>query len=119
MNRQLRLLLGADVCLLLLTCTVAAWAGPQAGKASAPDVAAADAGPCDRVIGPAHDYCTRTPATTTATRSADAVTAGPTAAATATLIPAALRGRAGLLVFATVAIAGAIGLVLTVERRTR
>ncbi|MGW0751980.1 hypothetical protein [Streptomyces sp. NPDC002587] len=113
MNRHLRLLLAGALALLLLTCTVAAWANPQRSKASAPGVAAADGGPCDLVIGPAHDYCTRTPAARTVSGSAGAATvAGPVAATTAAVVPAAL------LVFATAAIAGAVGLVLTYERRT-
>lgn len=110
MNAHLRLLLSAALALLLLTCTVAAWANPREQPTAVPGVAAADSEPCDLVIGPAHDYCTR------GTGTAAAVT-GPAAAAT--VVPTGMHGRLGLMLFATAAIGGAVGLVLAFERRAR
>ncbi|WP_369776285.1 hypothetical protein [Streptomyces sp. R33] len=114
MNAHLRLLLSGALALLLLTCTVAAWAAPHASPSgtTSPSVAGAavSSEPCDLVIGPAHDYCTRGPGTA-------ATVAGPFAAAT--VVPTGMDGRIGLMLFATAAIGGALGLVLAFERRSR
>ncbi|MFF3214141.1 hypothetical protein ACFYYB_26130 [Streptomyces sp. NPDC002886] len=104
-----RLLLVTAVTLLLLTCTVAAWALPRThtNATSGPAAISAEAvhGPCGRILGPARDYCTRT-------------TRWPVAVAE----QAALRGgtfdaRSGLLLFSAVTVAAAIGLVSTAGRR--
>ncbi|MFB6617681.1 hypothetical protein ACFCV9_26290 [Streptomyces sp. NPDC056367] len=112
MNTRLRLILSGALALLLLTCTVAAWAHPQA-----PANATATASACDWIAGPAHGSCTGRPA-------APAIVAGtatPAVAepAAAGMLPVGLGGRGGLLLFATAAIAGAVGLILTAERRSR
>ncbi|KMO96020.1 hypothetical protein [Streptomyces roseus] len=112
MNTNLRLLLAAALVLLLLTGIVAAWAHPPQWQSPNTAVPAGAAGsePCDLVIGPARDWCTRGPAT--------AATVTGTASA-ATAIPAASDGHNGLMVCATLAIPAAIALALTVERRAR
>ncbi|MEU9304929.1 hypothetical protein [Streptomyces sp. NPDC048269] len=118
MNTHLRLLLTGALALLLLTCTVAAWASPQSQPLQATFLpAAAKAGPCDMVVGPAHDYCTRTPSA--ASPNTAATVAGPSAAAAVIRVPAGLDGRVALMLFATAAIGGAVGLALSVERRMR
>lgn len=115
MNTPLRLILGSALALLLLTCTVAAWAHPRS-----PATPTAEAGACERVIGPAHDYCTRrAPAPATTADRAAPTAAGPALATRAALVPAALGGRTGMLLFSTAAIGGAIGLLLISERRMR
>lgn len=104
-----RLLLVTAVTLLLLTCTVAAWALPHT-RPTVPAVpsVSAPAEICGRIIGPARDYCTRN-------------VSQPAAAAPlrerAALWPGVLDARAGLLLFSTIAIAAAIGLVSTAGRR--
>ncbi|MFE2167918.1 hypothetical protein ACFXB3_23095 [Streptomyces sp. NPDC059447] len=112
MTTRLRLLYGTALALLLLTCTIAAWANPRS-PATSTDTASA--GACARITGPAHEYCTGSPA------EPAAVTAPATAevAGLAGVVPAALGGRGGLLLFSTAAIAGAVGLILTAERRAR
>ncbi|MFD9725960.1 hypothetical protein [Streptomyces sp. NPDC059072] len=106
MTTRLRLLCGTALALLLLPCTVAAWANPQP-----------TAGACDRITGLAHGYCTGSPAEPAAvTAPATAEVAGP---ALVGVVPAVLGGRGGLLLFSTAAIAGAVGLILTAERRAR
>ncbi|MFD7555222.1 hypothetical protein ACFV9E_11905 [Streptomyces sp. NPDC059835] len=112
MTTHIRLLCGTALALLLLTCTVAAWANPQS-----PTTTADTAGACARVTGPAHGYCTDSPAEPAAvTAPATAQVAGP---ALASVVPGPLGGRGGLLLFSTAAIAGAVGLILTAERRAR
>ncbi|MCC0100693.1 hypothetical protein K7B10_39265 [Streptomyces flavotricini] len=112
MNTNLRLRLTAALVLLLLTGIVSAWAHPPRWQSpnTAVPAGASDSEPCALVIGPAHDWCTRGPATA-------ATVTGTSWAATA--VPAARDGHNGLMVFATVAISAAIALALTVERRTR
>ncbi|UUU37541.1 hypothetical protein [Streptomyces sp. NBC_00162] len=119
MNTHLRLLLTGALALLLLTCTIAAWASPQSmpSRATSLPAAAAEGGACDMVVGPAHAYCTRAPSA--AGPSTAATVAGPSAAAAVIRVPAGLDGRVALTLFATAAIGGAVGLVLTVERRMR
>ncbi|MEU9148089.1 hypothetical protein [Streptomyces sp. NPDC048349] len=118
MNTRLRLLLTGALALLLLTCTVAAWASPQGQPPRATSLpAAANGGPCDMVIGPAHDYCAR--GTSAAGPNMAAAVAGPSAAASVVPAPASLGGWIGLMLFATAALGGAVGLVLAVERRMR
>lgn len=119
MNTHLRPLLTGALALLLLTCTVAAWASPQSQPRANPTLLTAAAGgsPCDMVIGPAYNYCTRDPSAAGPTTATDV--AGPSAVAAVVPAPASLDGRFGLMLFATAAIGGAIGLVLTVERRMR
>ncbi|MEV7525621.1 hypothetical protein [Streptomyces sp. NPDC091371] len=111
MNTRLRLILTSALALLLLTCTVAAWAHPQS-----PATPIAGARACDRVIGPAHGYCTGR--RTAPTAAADPATAGVAVPAAAGVVPAAPGGR-GWLLLSTAAIAGAVGLILTAERHTR
>ncbi|KPH98736.1 hypothetical protein OV450_5607 [Actinobacteria bacterium OV450] len=112
-HAHLRLLLSGALALLLLACTVAAWAAPHgfaSGTTSPFTAAPASSEPCDLVIGPAHDYCTRGPdtvATVTVTSSA------------ATVVPAGMDGPTALMLFTTAAIDGAGGLVLAFERRAR
>ncbi|MFD3938224.1 hypothetical protein ACFWSF_09490 [Streptomyces sp. NPDC058611] len=121
MTTHLRLRLSGALALLLLTCTTAVWASPQA-PAPAPT-----AGPCTHLIGPARDYCARlpaTPATVSAPPAADdhvrAVLVSPGAVTRAAeRIRASAGWRNGLLLFSTAAIAGAVGLILSAERRTR
>ncbi|MFD3328619.1 hypothetical protein [Streptomyces sp. NPDC058701] len=122
MTTHLRLRLGGALALLLLTCTTAVWASPQA-PAPAPA-----AGPCTHLIGPSpRDYCARLPATpapVSPTPAADghvrAVLVSPgVVTRAAERIRASAGWRNGLLLFSTAAIAGAVGLVLSAERRTR
>ncbi|MER7467890.1 hypothetical protein [Streptomyces sp. NPDC097981] len=112
MNTHLRLLLTGALALLLLTSTIAAWAHPPQWRSltTSVPVGAADSGPCDLLIGPARDCCTRGPGTA-------ATVTGTSSAATA--VPAAFDDRTGLTMFATLAISAAIAMVLTVERRAR
>ncbi|OEJ30001.1 hypothetical protein [Streptomyces subrutilus] len=118
MNTHLRLLLTGVLALLLFTCTVAAWALPQSQPPRVTSLpAAAKGGPCDMVVGPAHDYCTRAPSP--AGPSMPATVADHSAAAAVIRVPAGMDGRVALTLFATAAIGGAVGLVLTVERRMR
>ncbi|MFD9338648.1 hypothetical protein ACFWBF_30275 [Streptomyces sp. NPDC060028] len=107
-----RLLLVAAVALLLLTCTVAAWALPHArpfAPASGSSTSAATVDDhCGWIIGPAHDYCPLAlsrPAKT------------PLSTEQATFKPSGSGGGTGLLLFSTLAIAAAIGLVSTAGRR--
>ncbi|MFE2475333.1 hypothetical protein [Streptomyces sp. NPDC059389] len=111
MNTNLRLQLTAALVLLLLTGIVAVWAHPPQWQSPNTAVPAGAAGsePCDLVIGPARDWCTRGPATAatmTATSSA------------ATVFPGTQNDRSGLTVLAVLAVS-AIVLALTVERRAR
>ncbi|MFB6808873.1 hypothetical protein [Streptomyces sp. NPDC056387] len=111
-HAHLRLLLSGALALLLLACTVAAWAAPHGFASASPFTAApVSSEPCDLVIGPAHDYCTRGPdtvATVTVTSSAATV-----------VVAAGMDGPIGLMLFAAAAIGGAVGLVLAFERRAR
>lgn len=110
MNNHLRLPLTAALALLLLACTVAAWAipgGRHAGTATSP--ATARSGSCGMVVGPAHSYCTRHRSTTSAAGGQLATHAH----------APALRDGHIALAFATAAIGGATGLILNLERRTR
>lgn len=107
-----RLLLVAAMALLLLTCTVAAWALPHTRPSTPPGGAASSTAAvddrCRWIIGPAHDYCTSAIGEPTDT-------VRPTHRAA--IGPAGLDGRSGLLLFSTLAIAGAIALVSTAGRR--
>lgn len=106
-----RLLITAAVTLMLLTCTVAAWAMPHTRPydAAAHMVPVASAGDrCDLIAGPARDVCRSLPCESVAAP-------GPSAAAALSSPP--LDGKAMLLLFSTVAVAAAIGLVTTAERR--
>lgn len=109
-----RLLLVTAVTLLLLTCTVAAWALPHTrptAPAATESVSALAVGePCQLVIGPARDYCTRN----TSQSAAAAPAPVPERAGLWSGVPDA---RAGLLLFSTVAVAAAIALVSTAGRR--
>lgn len=104
-----RLLLVAAMALLLLTCTVAAWSLPHTrssdAAAGASTAAAVVDEHCGLIIGSAHDYCAR--ALTDMARSAER----------ANLRPAGLDARTSLLLFSTLTIAAAIGLVSTAGRR--
>lgn len=118
MTTRLRLRLDGALALLLLTCTTAVWAFPQA------PASASEAGPCTHLIGPAHGCCARLPAApasvpppSAAAGGARAVLVSPTQAAER--IRASAGWRDGLLLFSTAAVAGAAGLVLSAERRTR
>ncbi|MGW8782382.1 hypothetical protein ACWGNM_30565 [Streptomyces sp. NPDC055796] len=109
MNTSLRLQLTTALVLLLLTGIISVWAHPPQWQSphTAVPAGAANSEPCDLVIGPARDWCTRGPApaaTVTGTSSA------------ATAVP---DGHNGLMVCATLAISAAIALALTVERRAR
>ncbi|MFZ3552087.1 hypothetical protein ACODT3_42075 [Streptomyces sp. 4.24] len=118
-----RLLLVAAVALLLLTCTVAAWALPHTRPAAASAASAATAAtaatagtvsapaaadPCRRIIGPAGDYCRRS------VGASDSAVPVPSRAG---LWLGGLDVRSGLLLFSTAAIAAAIGLVSSAGRR--
>lgn len=121
MTTHLRLRLGGALALLLLTCTTAVWASPQA------PASASKTGPCLHLVGPARDYCARLPATpapVSPSPAADgrvrAVLVSPGAVTRAAERTRASAGwRNGLLLFSTAAIAGAVGLVLSAERRAR
>lgn len=109
-----RPLLVTAVTLLLLTCTVAAWALPHT-RPTAPGAAAyvsapAAGEPCRLIIGPARDYCTRN-------TSQSAAAAPVPVPERAGLWPGVLDARAGLLLFSTAAVAAAIALVSTAGRR--
>ncbi|MFB7054215.1 hypothetical protein [Streptomyces vinaceus] len=112
MNTNLRLQLTAALVLLLLTGIFAVWANPPQWQSPNTAVPAGATGsePCDLVIGPAREWCTRAPA-------AAATVTGTSSAATA--VPAAPDSHNGPMVCATLAISAAIALALTLERRTR
>ncbi|MFD9356434.1 hypothetical protein [Streptomyces sp. NPDC060031] len=107
-----RLLLVAAIALLLLTCTVAAWALPHT-RPSAPAIGtstftAAAGERCELIIGPAHDSC--------ASALAQAVDT-PRSTERSAVWPGVLNHRTSLLLFSTLAIAAAIGLVSTAGQR--
>ncbi|WP_407842134.1 hypothetical protein ACE1OC_43050 (plasmid) [Streptomyces sp. DSM 116496] len=105
----IRLLLVTAATLLLLTCTVAAWALPHTRPTAPASLTASAAGkPCGRIIGPARDYCMR--------NTSPSVAAAP-APERAALWPGVRDARAGLLLFSTAAVAAAIALVSTAGRR--
>ncbi|MEV6683914.1 hypothetical protein AB0N28_00935 [Streptomyces sp. NPDC051130] len=107
---NLRLLITAAMTLMLLTCTVAAWAMPHTRPHVSPGQAAGVAAVGDRchlIAGPARDVC----------RSAPEPVTSPRPAAAAAVWPAALDGSTVLLLFSTVAVAAAIALVTMAERR--
>ncbi|MER5870499.1 hypothetical protein [Streptomyces sp. NPDC002044] len=121
MTTHLRLRLGGALALLLLTCTTAVWASSQ------DHASASKAGPCMHLIGPARDYCARLPATPVPAspppaadgRTRAAMVSPAVVTRAADRVRASAGWRSGLLLFSTAAIAGAVGMVLSAERRTR
>lgn len=108
-----RLFLVTAVALLLLTASVAASAlphtHPSAPTAGSPASVAAVDERCGRVIGPAHDYCALALSRPAGTP--------PRSRGPASFWPGTLQGRTGLLLFSTLTVAAAIGLVSTAGRR--
>ncbi|WP_406278312.1 hypothetical protein OHT93_36860 [Streptomyces sp. NBC_00191] len=109
-----RLVLCVATGILLLACTVAAWVLPRPIVGAEPvDIATSATAsvredPCDLIVGPARDSCSR-PAVETTEPVAAAVSTSPTDDEQALW----------LLLFSTVAIAAAIGLAITTGRSHR